>query len=221
MLFRSDQRVVGKIDEPGVDGTTIDVSGTDAEATKVCSNAARKEHNYWLTNMKLLLGDLRLMIGETLRRGSGIRLIRAGGLSPVKQKNNPRAPEKWGVWAFIWPYSEMFLLGSTCPEGICSGEPKSRYHQLKREGWRKFIHHGDVYTHIPVPGAPIVGEWYKTDGSTLDAYMTKHYANTMKLMRQWERDFGYTGPVTDRNPWSLFSKDEFEVFVPRPDEKGF
>lgn len=170
--------------------------------------------------MRLRLGDLRQIISEALREGPGIRLIRAGGLSPVKQTNKI-APERRGVWAFIWPYSEVFLLGSTGDEGIHPGEGKTRYDQLQREGWRRFIHRGVLYTHLPVPGAKEVNGWYQTDGSTLAAYMSKHYAKSMKAMRQFDRKHGYTGPVQRSNPWKLYSKDEFEVFVPRPDEEGF
>src|SRR3989344_4563754 len=45
-----------------------------------------------------------------------IWLARLGGLSPVRQ-NNQKAPTKSGFWAFLWPYIEPFLVGSTDDRG--------------------------------------------------------------------------------------------------------
>jgi len=168
--------------------------------------------------MIIRLGDLRRIIKEALREGPGIRLIRVGGLSPVKQTNSA-APERKGVWAFIWPYHDVFLLGSTGPEGVHPGEGKTRFDQLKREGWRRFVHRGIIYTRLPVPGAEVVNGWHKTDGSALAAYMTKNFASMTKQIRQMQKQ----GKLhrNDVNPFKVFSKDQFEVFVPRPDEEGF
>lgn len=183
--------------------------------------------------MRVTIKELRSIVKEELnesrtervKRGSGpgIKLIRVGGLSPVRQKSK-EAPERYGVWAFIWPYSEPFLLGSTGPEGITHKPGHTRWDQLQREGWTRFVHNGPLYTILPIPGAKEVDGWYLTDGSSLAAYMSKHYANTVKSMRKSWREQGVENTeviLKKRNPWSLYSKDEFEVFVPEPDEKGF
>ncbi len=164
------------------------------------------------------LGNLRQMIKEARRKkGRGIKLVRVGGLSPIRQAKGT-APENKGVWAFIWPYVEPFLLGSTGPEGVHPGEGKTRYDQMKREGLRRFVHKGVLYTRINVPGSVEINGWFKTDSSTLEAFMKKHFANTTKAMRQHHNvDINLQG----MNPWSLYSKDEFEVFVPEPSEEGF
>lgn len=150
------------------------------------------------------------------RNSQGIRLVRVGGLSPVKQTNDA-APEKKGVWAFIWTMHDVFFLGSTNPEGVSS--KSTRYDQLKREGWRKFIHSDELYTRIKVPGSEISsnGFWYKTNGIALAKYMPKHYANTLKSLRKESKDFRHS----KMNPWNYYSKDNFEVFVPRPNEKSW
>ncbi len=165
--------------------------------------------------MLIRLRDLRSLINEAIARNRGVKLVRVGGLSPVSQKKGT-APENSGVWAFIWPYVEPFLLGSTGPEGAHPGEGKSRYDQMKREGLTKFIHSSVIYTHLHVPTAQNINGWWRTDGDSLAAYLTKHFANTHKGARQ----SGH-GLTFGQNPWTIYDKDEFEVFVPRPDEKGF
>ena len=172
--------------------------------------------------MRITVGELRSTIQEAIKNGPGIRLIRVGGLSPIWQKKGT-APENRGVWAFIWPYSEMFLLGSTGPEGAHPGEGKSRYDKLQREGWKRFVHTGTLYTRFQVPNSVNVGGWYRTDGPTLAAYMTKHFANMTRDTWRSPNSWGGKGSGLPfkANPWSLYSKDEFEVFVPRPDERGF
>lgn len=61
--------------------------------------------------------------------GKPITLARVGGLSPNKHKND-RAPESRGIYAFIWPQIELFLLGSTDSEGVIL--PKNVAHQIPK-----------------------------------------------------------------------------------------
>lgn len=165
--------------------------------------------------MRIKLGDLRRLIGEAA--GSrGIKLIRVGGLSPVKQARGT-VPERYGIWAFIWPYAEPFLLGSTGPEGITHDDDKSRWGQLQRDGWTKFVQSGPLYTRLDVPGSHEVKGWYYTDGPTLDTYMKKVFAQVHKH----ERQQGVSPQQNLSNPHRGYSKDVFEVFVPEPDERGF
>jgi len=167
--------------------------------------------------MLITIGKLRSLLQEVDNGGPGVKLVRVGGLSPVKQARGT-APERWGVWAFIWPYVEPFLLGSTGPEGAHPGEGKTRYQQMQREGFKRFVHRGRLYARLPVPGAPEVNGWYLTDGVALASYLSKHFAITTRDMR---KDHYHGLSPQGMNPWSLYSKDEFEVFVPRPDEEGF
>lgn len=38
-----------------------------------------------------------------------LKMWRLGPIKPVKQKNNNRAPERHGLWAFPWPYYDSFF----------------------------------------------------------------------------------------------------------------
>lgn len=183
--------------------------------------------------MLITLKQLRTLINESLKdqrskekmyhSKSGIRLTRVGGLSPVKQVGNKRAPEKRGVWAFIWPYVEPYLLGSTNDNGIATEKDRAtgntRYHQMKREGLRHFVHRGVLYTQLPVPGSTIVNGWFKTTAGELNSYLSKYYSSSIKSMRQTYKKYG-SKKLAPRN-LSVFSKDDFEVFVPKPGEEKY
>lgn len=180
--------------------------------------------------MKLTLGELKCLINESLN--GGIHLVRVGGLSPVKQSKES-APERYGVWAFVYPYIEPYLLGGTNPEGLYKKgdheRENTRAHQMKREGFKHFNHKGVLYTRIAIPGVKEVDGWFKTDGITLNDYMGKHYAQTWAALRKpksWQlEDPNFVQKPNQKpsypfgaNPWQIYSKDEFEVFVPNPDE---
>lgn len=183
--------------------------------------------------MLITIKQLRALIIESIEnqrsrekmrnRKSGIRLTRVGGLSPIKQVGNNQAPEKRGVWAFIWPYVEPYLLGSTNDNGIATLKDRTgnntRYHQMKREGLRHFIHRGTLYTKLPVPNSIIVNGWFKTTAGELNSYLSKHYSSSIKSMRQTYKKYG-SKKLAPRN-LSVFSKDDFEVFVPKPGEEKY
>lgn len=168
--------------------------------------------------MQLTLGELKCLINESLN--GGIHLVRVGGLSPIKQSKGS-APERYGVWAFIYPYVEPFLLGSTNPEGIHKpGDQErgnTRYHQMKREGLKHFNHKGVLYTRIAIPGVEQTNGWFKTDADTLSKYMGKHYVEAWANLRKSNQKPSY--PL-GANPWQIYSKDEFEVFIPKPNEQS-
>jgi hypothetical protein len=197
----------------------------------------------------------------------GVKLVRVGGMTPVKQsKTSVRAPAKKGVWAFIWPYTEMFLLSATSPEGMNRNpkeqeddfwekmtdaeadayrekkQSKTRYGQLKREGWRYFVHEGPLYTRINVPGSVATedGEWYLTDGVALNKYVNSKYPVKVfkdQMQQDMERSVSFLSPEEKKNykhktppqyldaamsaPHKLYSKDHFEVFITNPEEKTF
>lgn len=124
-------------------------------------------------------------------------LCRVGGLSPVKQRGNSSAPARFGLYAFIWPFVEPFLLGSTNDNGIAimrdHERKNTRYHQMKREGLRKFEHTGAIWCRLSIPGAEKNG-WILTDTETIHRMLPKLKAEQ----------------VIHR-----YSKDHFEVFVER------
>ena len=148
--------------------------------------------------------------------GKGIALQRVGGLSPVKQVGNDSAPEKYGVYAFIYPYGDLFFLGSTNPEGIVPSD-KSRLQQFQREGYKRFIHHGRIWTRIgSVVHSVEKNGWYLTDADTLADYIPKIIAKENKFLRKlWGPKNQPVGSIVG------LSKDMFEVFVPQPTEEKF
>ena len=154
--------------------------------------------------------------------GHGILLARVGGLSPGRQTHDA-APVRHGVWAFIWPHIDPFLLGSTGPEGLRrpGAERSVRMTQLKREGLRKFKHQGELWTLLPIPTSVIRGRWRRTTGVQLAAYLRKYHA--IETGQALEEVHTKGSPIgSDRfphgaDPKNVFGHGQFEVFVPNPE----
>ena len=58
-------------------------------------------------------------LNETKEIRGDLTFVRYGGLSPVKQKKERGEPENYhyppanrGIYAFVWPYIELFLVGT-------------------------------------------------------------------------------------------------------------
>lgn len=165
---------------------------------------------------------------EKMSRQKGVKLMRVGGLSPVKQTNTS-APEKYGVWAFVWPYFDLFFLSSTNHRGITTQpknsdkEPVTRITQFKKEGFRTFFHTGVLYTRFDVPGGiDYDKDWCKTTGTDLADYLSKYHSQLMKDYRSSLNRVdpnGYSYRVERSTPEKFFSRDMWEVFVPNPGKK--
>lgn len=164
---------------------------------------------------------------EKLRRQKGVKLMRVGGLSPVRQTNKD-APEKRGVWAFVWPYFDLYFLSATNDRGIAhqgsDGKmPVTRLDQFNREGFRTFFHSGVMYTRFKVPNSTETGDWFKTTGVDLANYLSKHHSQLMKDYRALVDPSGRAYDVRHSNPAKFFASGMWsgmwEVFVPNP-EKG-
>jgi hypothetical protein len=86
--------------------------------------------NYTLLNQKTTIYTKILKI---IQKGPGIALQRLGGLSPVNQND---APEKKGIWAFVFPFYSPFLTSSTDEIGVIGnenyGKRLSRHAKLKK-----------------------------------------------------------------------------------------
>lgn len=195
-----------------------------------------------------LIREARMGKIVDMPRTRGIKLVRSGGLSPVRQTHKI-APERHGVWAFVWPYVEPFMLGSTTPRGIVKSKSDeeleamtdseredyytkqtstSRYGQLKREGWKYFVHEGPLYTRINVPGSTLVDDgWYLTTGAAFNSYLNsrlpiEQFKDSIASQRAFGQKFDALSLAKIRsNPTRTFSRDEFEVFIPRPEERTF
>jgi hypothetical protein len=193
--------------------------------------------------MKISESSLREIIREEIineistkgphTKGPGIILSRVGGLSSVPQDD---APTRAGIWGFIWPYFEPFLLGSTDHAGIVDGDRPSRYELMKKNkrkdpslSLRKGRYVGKLYTRIPgVPGAEVdEGHgWALVDADELRKYvfgrMKPNDYTSMARKDAVNRKLGKT-VMFDENPSkedylslaSRMSKDHYEVFIPR------
>lgn len=153
-------------------------------------------------------------------------LARYGGLSPVKQKHFTQneeemswhgAPEKYGIYAFLWPYIDWFLLSGT-------NKLKTNHTGKKRDSlnhrYRKFSVQGDIWVHL-VPPAKYThlvkkkfGSWNLIDSRDFQMIMTKLYSQELKYSR---KDFKEFCKVFEdyKSPYRFVSKDHLEVFIPR------
>lgn len=149
--------------------------------------------------------------------GGRIRLIRVGGLSPVSQTNK-KAPERRGLWAFVYPYVEPFLLGSTDDRGVTrvEGEKErpSRYELMKRGVMRPrvFEYEGYLWTYWDAARHAILsrGDWHLVH--------SRDYVDVVRRGLAAQQVTGLVGSVayevTHLRGRRSYSADHMEVFVP-------
>ena len=160
-----------------------------------------------------------------------IELARLGGLSPVRQRGNRSAPEKKGVYAFIYPNVELFLAGATDHRGY-HGERPSRADQYAagKAKLKRFRYDGLLWCRFPgVRGMKDKNGWRLAHSSDVRKAAQKYhaalvgesYARQFKSMPhehfEWEGDQSKAeyGVAQHGNKGShSFSLDTFEVFVP-------
>ncbi len=157
--------------------------------------------------------------------GKGLSLVRYGGLNLVKQKGNygndtyHSAPEKYGFYAFIYPYIELFLIGST------------KVNEFKASVRKEFnAVDGLIWSHIkPVNSSDIIqvhNSWYKTTVEVLKKSIAKEYAESSSLLQAYNffQDIDKRIPFNPNkspdelkiqriNPYSWCSTDYLEVFI--------
>ena len=179
---------------------------------------SRKKKRVDLSSLRMIEEPLHRVSSRTRRSRKGITLARVGGLSPVRQRRNPKAPEKRGIYAFIWPNIEPFLLGSTDPEGIVKGEDEksqsiqkrpSRFDQFVEgvEPLRKFRYEGLLWTRLN-PGAKALDKrkgWHLVDAGELSKLAKRQMA------RQMGDALGQGHPYNYKR---LYTGEHWEVFVP-------
>jgi hypothetical protein len=147
-----------------------------------------------------------------------MKFARVGGLSPVNQKGNygrdtyHAAPAKFGTYAFIYPYIELFLV-------LWNGKNKN---ELKHNGIRYFEYDGPLWTYLDCVATLNRGGWRLTDTGTLEKAVKKEYASRVKQRKTMFLDFmkeeerknlpsWYFGNNNARN----ISWDHLEVFIPK------
>tara|TARA_Y100001960_G_scaffold331745_1_gene429766 strand:+ start:1342 stop:1857 length:516 start_codon:yes stop_codon:yes gene_type:complete len=157
-----------------------------------------------------------------------VTLARYGGIGKVvKQKGNyssneddmtfHQAPERYGYYAFIFPYIELFLLGSPVnkagKEDEQPGRSRGRFVEKKAKIYKKFFAtDGTLWTHMEPKKRHMViaerGGWYKVNVSDLHRILENHISESQKAGAKM-------GFSPHQNPYSYFSKDDMEVFITR------
>lgn len=154
----------------------------------------------------------------------GLSLARYGGLNMVKQKNNygndtyHSAPERYGFYAFIFPYIELFLIGSTKVKEYDEGT----YKKFTPKG-------GEIWTHLRPPSASMIiqakGSWFKVRVDDMPAICKKAFAKEVGY--QYAQEIYNYGDLNNpdrkiqryspmnKAPYANLSKDHLEVFVCR------
>lgn len=76
-----------------------------------------------------------------------IELARIGGLSSVMQKGNKTAPEKKGIYAFLWPNITLYLASNFTGSGARAEDTPSRMEQYQQgiKKLRRFKYDGDLW----------------------------------------------------------------------------
>lgn len=158
--------------------------------------------------------------------GKPVRFARWGGLSSVNQKGyNPSMPTfhcppcKRGIYAFLWPYIEIFLLTG-------GYDNLHKWHQNEdgdEEGLKSpriFNYEGDIWHHLGVHLHPTKilehkGGWYKTTFENYIKSVNKefHYINTIKFNSYKLKNPLLSFIPKTNNPTIGWDKDHFEVFI--------
>ncbi len=166
-----------------------------------------------------------------------ISLCRYGGLGKhIKQKGNysskdaiedemsfHQAPERRGYYAFIFPYVELFLLGSpvnpSSKNGEYLGNNRGRFLEKEKGQYKKFeATGGTIWIHLKPKNESMIlekkGSWYKINVSDFSSILKKHIALLKKQNSQWllKEDASRESTI-GLNPFYWISKDEMEVFI--------
>lgn len=154
-----------------------------------------------------------------------VTLARWGGLSMVRQRKNygndtfHSAPERYGFYAFVFPYIELFLIGST------------KNKEFQEGTYKKFtLKGGFIWTHLkPFKSNEIFdtyGSWYKIRVEYLPKLYAKYFAIETGCSyarniygfdykeNNKERIKKFYSPM-NKSPYIFTSKDHLEVFVCR------
>jgi len=122
-----------------------------------------------------------------------LQLVRYGGLTPVRQKHYTTdytnmsyhgAPERYGIYAFMFGNVDWFLLGGDT--GKMKPFKEDRKIKNKRDTlsvpYKKFTVDGDIWTHIkPQPKYMYMvkderGYWYKINSKDFIKMYKKEYS---------------------------------------------
>ena len=157
--------------------------------------------------------------------GGGVWLSRVGGLTPTRQSGGA-APEKKGFWAFVWPFLDLFLIGSTNEYGVVNfrkpleGANKPRLQRVMEriEKIRKFKYEGLLWTYWKSAEKYAIktrGRWNLIHTDDFRPLILKEIHDAHNYIGELERDF--IGPDKTMGPRGgplIMSTSFMEVFIP-------
>ena len=166
-----------------------------------------------------------------------LKLARYGGLSPVKQTHYTSdfnemsyhgAPQKYGIYAFHWPYIDWWMLsagdtGKLKPYYNTDTDEDIKYknkHERLTHSYKKFsVGEGYIWTHLDCGSKAVDwrGSWEKVHIDDFLPIFKKHYSQVTKEYWQVGKDWNLsTKPTyTCKAPYKMFCKDHLEIFIPR------
>lgn len=135
-------------------------------------------------------------------------------------------PENKGIFAFIWPYIEPFLVGWNKKIMIKTGR-KDKYGD-EREKFphiKKFQHHGFIWTHFIEAardtnvGKEYKGDWVKVHTNDLPMLLRKTFSKDTKELKKdpWSQDDvpHVSNPYKRGGTLGMrMTRDHLEVFIP-------
>ena len=164
--------------------------------------------------------------------GKPIRFARVGGLSPVVQKGYKKhrtgeasthtPPAKHGIYAFVWPYIEPFLLSDEigCPKWREGKGISQRWNEQSRKiiKLRKFDYEGPIWHHLHKTTDPrkIIaekGNWIKTEFEDYVEALRKEFHSMRKDFIKFLNYDPKALELMTNNPAKTYCKDHLEVFI--------
>lgn len=137
---------------------------------------------------------------------NGVSLVRWGGLTMVRQKGNygrdtfHAAPERYGFYAFLFPFIDLFLISSTKKTEFDAGVRKE-FHAVD----------GVIWTHLKPSDSSLIldvqGNWYKVNVSVLNKMVQKAFAVESSVVQS---DYFFENPEI-RKPWRGKEGQELKV----------
>lgn len=167
-----------------------------------------------------------------------LKLARYGGLSHKKQKSYGRnnfhsPPEKVGLFTFLYPYIDWFLIGGnftnnndlkikSFAEGFnweTDDNFKNKHASLTDQAKYRICYvDGYVWTHM-LPKEKLYkyvlakkGSWYKVHSSNIDKFITLEINTSQKFQKQ--KGWGIKSNIQLNSMYGT-STDHLEIFVPK------
>ena len=139
-----------------------------------------------------------------------MQFSRVGGLSPVKYDRKShrgleyhRPPARKGIYTFIWPYFEPFL--------VYWSEHNRR--EIKRRGIRRFQFEGELFTHLGCTDS----FWQLVHTCELPALLKRdQHLCRLHLLEFYGKNHTIAENISlIQNPYLHYSHDHLEVFIPK------